>query len=191
MLEKDEDKRITIEEPFFNDINWKHIEKRTHRIDEAWVPPVLTPVGDAVISKYVLLEGERYAEVPSGTFTSLLKVPRVIRPKVIRGRYGFKVDVQCGYECVEQLWLSRPRLIDYLFPEELRDFLGLRSTDIINGMTVLSPPRQSPPALVRSVSPPTTPPPRTPSPYSWRPVKSLKRWAAPRMGMNSFSHCFM
>ena len=193
MLEKDEDKRITIEElkkdPFFNDVNWKHIEKRTHRIDEAWVPPVLAPVSDAVISKRVLLEGKRRAEIPSGTFTSLLKVPRVIRPKVNRGRYGFKLDVQRGCERVEQLWLSRPDPMDYLPQEELRDFLGLRSTDIINEMTSLSP---SPPTLVRSVSPPMTPPPRTPSPpqvVHQRP--EVKRWEVPRMAVNSYSHCFM
>ena len=169
-------------------------------MDAAWAPPVVTPVSDSVISKCVLLEGERCAEVPSGAFTIPLKVPRVIRPKVIRENYGFKVDVQRGDGRVEHLWPARPSLKNSksLPDEELGYRLGLLPDDDVIDMGPLPLPRRTTPGLDRSVSPPMTPPPRTPSPFDFDPIVPVQipaymyeRWEAPIFAVNSYSHCFM
>lgn len=62
-------------------------------VDGTWVPPDLTPVGDTVISKRVLLEGERCVEPPAPP-----EALRVVRPNVIRDHYRFKLDVKRGGE---------------------------------------------------------------------------------------------
>ena len=118
-----------------------------------------------------------------------LRVPKVVRPKVIHEQYAVKLDVQRGGARAQKLARTWPYRRFRLTNAQIRVFFGLsQSVAMLNFDD--TPPA---PALdTAAPSAPTTPPPQTPPPCAPSPPRpAIKRWATPVRQVPSYSHCFM